>query len=191
MLSTNDSGGVEYVTLMERARTIERTATLTWTFGTIAATTLLAWAIADNSPGRLLAVVLASGVALYPHLHARQQLRVISSYVEEFLEARASGLQWHNRLGNLDAVPAVNPSNDWVVTGVSSLITVTAVVFSWVFGDDVKNGTVIAGFVTAVGVGLTLHSVMETARIATTDFRGVWRKVSAGARELERPRMAS
>jgi hypothetical protein len=81
----------------------------------------------------------------------------------------------------------VNPTNDWIMTALSILPVIAAVVFSWMFAESAKNGAVMAGIVTACGVALTLHSSMETQRVAQTDFTAVWRRVSAGPRSTDRP----
>lgn len=187
MLTANDSGTMEYATLMERSRMMERTSTMAWTMATTAAAFLLAWAIADSSPGRMLAVVFATAVGLYPMIHARQQLRLMAGYMEEFIENRTS-VQWHSRLGYLHTMPTVNPGNDWVITLLSNLIVLAAIVFSWLFAPPVKNGSVISGFVTACGVVFMFHTITETARVMQTDFAAMWRKVGAGLRETERSR---
>jgi len=188
MLTTNDTGTLEYATLMERCRTIERTGMTTWTIATSAALVILAWAIADDSPGRMLAVVFAAAVGLYPMIHARRQMRLMAGYIEEFIERRSPALQWHTRLDQLEVVPTVNPSNDWVLTALSNVAVLAAIIFSWMFAGGASNGSVISGFVTACGVAFGFHSVMETARVAQTDYAAVWRKVSASPRETERPR---
>jgi MFS superfamily sulfate permease-like transporter len=191
MLGSNDPGQLEYAALMNRSRSVERTGTTTWVTGTAIAAVLMAWAIADNSPGRLLAVVFATAVGFYPMIHARQQMRLIAGYIEEFIESRAGGPQWNTRLGHLQVVPTVNPSNDWIVTVLSNLFVLAAVVFSWVFAGPVDHGEVIAGFVTACGVTFAVHSIAETARVATTNFAAVWRQVSTGPREMDRARTSA
>lgn len=188
MLNENDYGNLEYTALMERSRTIERTGITTWTIATTASVIMLGWAIADNSPGRMLGVVLAAAAGLYPLIYARQQVRLIAGYVREFVEGRSSSLQWHTRLGHLEVVPALNPANDWILTAISNLTVIGAVILSWMFAGPVHYGNVLAGFVTALGVMFSFHSVMETARVAQTDFAAVWRKVSSGPRETEYPR---
>jgi len=192
MLSPSDAGNLEYTVLMERCRTIERTGITTWTIATSAALVMLAWGIADDSPGRMLAVVFAAAVALYPLIHARRQLRLMSGYLEEFVERRTPAIQWHTSLRRLEVVPTVNTTSDWILTALSNLVVIAAVIFSWMFADGADHGGVIAGFVTATGVIVGFHTIMETARIAQTDFAAVWRRVSQGPRETERrDRMAS
>ena len=191
MFAANESGALEYATLMERARTIERTGTMTWCIATTGATCLLAWAIAADSPGRMLAVVLAAAAGLYPLVHARQQLRLMAGYMEEFVEGRGAAPQWHTRLGHLEVLPTVNPANDWVMTMLSNVISLAAVSLSWVFAGSVEHGGIFAGFVTACGAIFAVHSISETSRVAQTDFAAVWRKVGAGPREAERMRAAS
>lgn len=191
MFPTNDPATMEYATLMERTRTIERTGSTTWCITTTAATCLLAWAIAADSPGRMLPVVFAAAAGLYPLIHMRQQLRLMAGYMEEFIEGRSAAPQWHTRLGHLEVLPTVNPTNDWVMTMISNVISVAAVGFSWVYAGMVENGAVLAGFVTACGVTFAIHSFMETGRVVQTDFAAVWRKVGAGPRETERQRAAS
>lgn len=191
MFPTNDPATMEYATLMERARTIERTGSTTWCIATTAATCLLAWAIAADSPGRMLAVVFAAAAGLYPLIHARQQLRLTAGYMEEFIEGRGGAPQWHTRLGHLEVLPTVNPANDWVMTLLSNVVSIAAIGFSWVYAGSVEHGAVLAGFVTACGATFAIHSMMETARVAQTDFAAVWRKVGAGPREAERTRAAS
>jgi hypothetical protein len=186
MLNSNESGAMEYAALTERSRTIERTAIMTWTIATTAAAVLLAMAIADNSPGRMLAVVFAAAVGLYPMLHARHQIRLMAGYMEEFCEGRMASNQWHSRLAQLRMVPGVQPADDWVITMLSSLVVVAAVVFSWQFASAAKYGAAISGFVTACGASFVFHCITETSRIAQMDFTAAWRK--AGPREAERAR---
>jgi len=191
MFANNDSNAMEYATLMERSRTIERTGTTTWAIATTAATCLLAWAVAADSPGRMLAAVFAAAAGFYPLVHMRQQVRLMAGYMKEFIEGRGSSPQWHTRLGHLEVLPTVNPSNDWVMTALSNAISIAAVCFSWVFAGSVEHGGVIAGFTTACGTVFTIHSISETSRVAQTDFAAVWRKVGTGPHETERTRAAS
>jgi hypothetical protein len=181
MFASNDAAHVEYDALMSRSRSLERIGYLSWTVAMCTAAMLLAWAMGSSSPGPLVAAVIAAAVGFYPLLHARQQLRIIGCYVEEFVE-RAGGPQWHTRLGHLQAMPAVNPPNDWIFTAASNLVVIAAITFAWVFAGPAHHGELIAGLVTAFGVPFALHSVMETSRVERTDYAAVWRKVTAGAR---------
>jgi len=181
MFAANDSAHVEYDALMSRSRTLERTGYLSWTIATCTAAVLLAQAMGSGSPGALVAAVIAAAVGFYPLLHARQQLRMMASYIEEFVE-RGGGSQWHTRVGHLQSVPAVGAPNDWIFTAASNLVVITAITFAWMFSGPTKHGELIAGLVTACGVVFALHSVMETSRVERTDYAAAWRKVTAGAR---------
>jgi hypothetical protein len=191
MIASNDPGQMEYAALLSRSRSVERTGVLAWVFATAIAAALLGWAVEGNSPGRMLAVVFATAVGFYPMINARQQMRLMAGYIEEFVEGRATGPQWHSKVGQLQVVPTVNPSNDWIMTVLSNVIVLAAVVFSWAFAGPVAHGELIAGFVTACGSIFAAHSLSETVRVDKTDFAAVWRKVSAGPREMDRHRSAA
>jgi hypothetical protein len=179
MLGSNDPASTEYSALLARFRTLERTGYQAWTLATVTAAALVGWSVGSASPGLLLGAVLAAAIGFYPLLHARQQLKLITCYMEEFVESRAGGPQWHVRIGQLQAVPAVNPSPDWVFTALSTLVVALAITFSWVFSGAARHGELMAGITTALGVLFVLHSAMETGRVQRTDFAAVWRKVSS------------
>jgi len=181
MFSANDAAHLEYDALMSRSRHLERTGHLSWTIATCAAAVLLAWSIASRTPGTLMAAVIAAAAGFYPLLHARQQLRMMASYVEEFVE-RAGGPQWFTRVGHLQSMPSAAAPSDWIYTGVSSLVAVAAIAFAWMFAGPARHGELIAALVTACSIAFVLHSVMETSRVERTDYAAAWRKVTAGAR---------
>jgi hypothetical protein len=181
MFAANDSAYAEYDALMSRSRSLERTGLLSWTIATCTAAMLLAWATSSRTPGPLVAAVIAVAAGFYPLLHARQQLRMIACYLEEFVE-RAGGPQWFTRVGRLQAVPAASAPTDWFHTITSNLVVVAAITFAWMFAGSPRHGELIAGVATAFGLMFIVHSVMETARVERTDYTGLWRKVTAGAR---------
>lgn len=181
MFAANDSAHAEYDALMNRSRSLERSGHLAWTIATCTATALLASAVASRSPGALVAAVIAAAVGFYPLLHARQQLKMIASYIEEFIE-RAGGPQWHTRVGHLQALPAVQSMNDWIFTGVSNLVGVAAIAFAWMFAGSARHGELLALLVTMLGAMFALHSVMETSRVERADYTAAFRKVTSGAR---------
>jgi hypothetical protein len=181
MFASNDSAHVEYDALMNRSRSLERTGYLLWTIATCAAAALLASAMGSRSPGALMAAVIAAAAGFYPLLHARQQMKMIACYLEEFIE-RAGGPQWHTRVGHLQALPAAHSVNDWIFTGVSNLVSVAAIAFAWMFAGPVRHGELLAALVTMMGALFALHSVMETSRVDRADYTAAWRKVTSGAR---------
>lgn len=187
MFASNDATHVEYVALMNRSRSIERTGQLAWVICAATATVLMSWAIQSASPGLMIPAVFAVAIGFYVSLHGRQQANLIAGYVEEFIESRSNGgPQWHTRLGHLQVVPVVHPVNDWLLAGLSNLATLTTVVLAWLFANGAERGELMAGLVTACSVAFALHSIVETVRLQQTNYASVWRQVGNGPREVRR-----
>jgi hypothetical protein len=191
MFDSNDAVHMEYNALMFRARALEHTGLATWAVSTTAAVALMAWGVNAGSPGIMLSVVFAVAAGYLPLVHARQQMKLMAGYVEEFLENKAGSAQWFTKLGRLGVLPSASPSNDWIVTAASNLIVLAATVSAWLFKAHTGHGELYAGAVTACGVAFVLHSITEMTRLGQTDYAALWRKVGNGPREAERPRTST
>lgn len=184
MFTSNDSGQMEYVALTSRSRSLERTGQAAWVVSSLTASALFAWAVGAGSSALMLSVVLAAAVGFHAWSRAHQQVRLIAGYLEECAESRSGGAQWHSKLAQLQSMPAASASDEWIITAVSNLVVLAAIVCSWMFAESGKHGELLAGFVTALGVMFAFHSVTQTSRVAQTDFPAMWRK--AGPREMDR-----
>jgi hypothetical protein len=157
-----------------------------WVGSNVAATVLMTWAIGARSPGHLLPAVFALAVGFHASMQGRRQTRLIAGYVEEFLEGRGHGPQWHTRLGRLQVVPTVASSDDWIIAGLANLGVLATIVLAWLYAGGAQRGELMASLLTAGGVAFALHSVTETARLQQTDFAAAWRRTGAGPAEVGR-----
>jgi hypothetical protein len=187
MTMLEDNERMEYQALMGRGRDAEWTSQLCWVVSGIAATALLAWGIAARSSTLMLPVVFAVAYGFYAMLRARQQVRLIAGYIEEFFEAQGTGARWFTWLGHLRLVPGLTPSSDWFATCLANFLVLLAVVFAWMFVPPPTRNSVpsnltglMPGLVTGCAVAFMFHSISETARLHRANFAAFWRQVNSG-----------
>lgn len=192
MIPREEDESAEYAALMSRARDVERTAQFSWVAAGLAAAVLLSWAIGGRSPGLMLPVVLAVACGFYAALQGRQELRLISGYMEEIVEAGGSRPGWFSRLRQLHGMPGFSPSSDWIAASLANAVVLLAVALAWVYVDSKTKGELLAGIVTGCGVAFAFHSLTETSRMTRTNFAAVWRQGTAGtSKDARRIRAAS
>ena len=184
MTGTEDLRGQEYAALMDRARDLERTAQWTWLAAAIASAVLLSNAIGTRSAGQMLAVVVCAAFGYYANLRARRQARLVESYVQEFHETDRTGAQWHTRLAQLDARPGAPDRTDWAPLALSNLISLTAIVLSWVLAESSSRGEVMGGFTTMAGIAFSVHSIVESMRNVQLANTASWAQVGAPLHEV-------
>jgi hypothetical protein len=184
MTGTDDLRGHEYAALMDRARDLERTAQWTWTGAAITSAVLLSNALGTRSAGQMFAVVVCAALGYYANLRARRQARLVESYVQEFHETDRSGAQWHTRLVQLDALPGAPDRTDWAPLALSNLLSLTAIVLSWVLAEASSRGEVMGGFTTMAGIAFSVHSIMESMRSAQIANATTWAQIGEPLREV-------
>lgn len=186
MTGTEDLRGQEYAALMDRARDLERTAQWTWLAAAIACAVLLSNAIGTRSAGQMLAVVVCAAFGYYANLRARRQARLVESYVREFHETDRTGAQWHTRLAQLDARPGAPDRTDWAPLALSNLISLTAIVLSWVLAESSSRGEVMGGFTTMAGIAFSVHSIVESMRSVQLANAASWAQLGDPLHEVQR-----
>lgn len=192
MPATSEWEQIEYEAIMSRGRDAERTSLVCWTASGLAAAVLLSWGVAAKTSSLMLPVVFAAAYGFYAALHSRQQIRLIAGYVKEFVESRGHGPQWFTRLGHLEVVPGFNPSGDWVATALANALSITAIVFSWLYASTSARGDLMAGVTTGLGLIFIFHSVTETGRLRQTNAAALWRQIASGpAMESRGPKLAA
>ena len=180
MTGTDDLRGQEYAALMDRARDLERTAQWTWTGAVITSAVLLSNALGTRSAGQMFAVVVCAALGYYANLRARRQARLVESYVQEFHETDRSGAQWHTRLAQLDAPDRT----DWAPLALANLLSLTAIVLSWVLAEASSRGEVMGGFTTMAGIAFSVHSIMESMRSPQIASASSWAQIGEPLREV-------
>jgi len=190
MTGTEDLRGHEYAALMERARDLDRTAHWSWTGAAIASAVLLSNAIGARNAGQMLAVVVCAALGYYANLRARRQARLVDGYLQEFHETDRSGAQWHSRLAQLDAFPGAPDRTDWAPLALSNLLSLVAVVFSWVLAGDSSRGELMGGLTTIAAVAFSVHSILESMRNAQIAAASKWAQVGEPLREVTTERKA-
>lgn len=178
MLEEDDR--LEYESLMSRARDAERTAHYCWVTSMLGAAALLAWATTSQSPALMIPVIIAVACGFYATIRARQQVRLISAYTEEFLEGQATEPRWFTRLAHLRTVPGFAPLGDWVFTCLANVVVLAAIILAWLFGAEAWRSELMAGMVTGCGIGFGFHSISETLRLTRGNVAALWRQTSAG-----------
>ncbi len=190
MTTLQENERLEYEALMARGRDAEWSSQISWVVCGVAATVLLAWGIATRNSTLMLPVVISTAYGFYALLRGRQQVRLIAGYVEEFFESHETGARWFTWLGHLRLVPGLQPSSDWFMTSLSLALVTLAVVFSWIFGGNARQGMeFVPGLVTGVAVAFGFHAVSETARLHRANFAAFWRGVNAGPPATGHPPM--
>jgi hypothetical protein len=184
MTGTEDLRGQEYAALMDRARDLERTAQWTWTGAAIACSVLLSNAIGTRSAGQLLAVVVCAAFGYYGSVHVRRRQRLVEGYVQEFHETDRSGAQWHTRQQQLNARPNAPDRTDWMPLALSNLLTLTAILLSWVFAESSSRGELMSGFTTIAGIAFGVHSILESMRSAHLAHAANWTQLGSPLREV-------
>lgn len=152
----------EYAALMHRARDIARTSALCWTGAGLAASFLLAGAIAAKNPGLLLPVQFCVGFGFHVLAQARREARLIESYVQEYFEKEREGAQWHSRLAQLQALPGGPARSDWWPVAAGGSLALVAILFSWLFAEGASRGELLASLTTMSGVAVIVHSLAQT-----------------------------
>jgi hypothetical protein len=183
-MGTEDLRGQEYAALMDRVRDLERTAQWTWTGSTIACAALLSAAIGTRSAGQLLAVVLCMVFGYYANLRARRRARLVQGYIREFHETDRSGAQWHTRLEQLGRLPGAPDTTDWTPLALSNLVSLGAIVLSWVFAESSSRGELMGTFTTMTGIAFAVHSIYESMRNAALAGATSWAKLTTPLREV-------
>lgn len=190
MPTLDDQQREEYSSLMRRAQDAERIAQLCWVGAGLTAAVTLSWAIGGRNPGLMIPVVFAIAIGYYGMLRARQQVRWITSYIEEFCEDR-KGAQWFTRLRRLQSQPGYRTVGDWVTVALSNAGVVLTLVLAWVYAGPAPRGDLMAGIATVCGVLFGYHSISETVRMSQTDWRASWRSVSGELKEAPREQRAA
>jgi hypothetical protein len=185
MNALEDQDRMEYTALMARGRDAERSALLCWTAGALSAAVMLSWAIAAKSPGLMIPVMFAIAVGFYGMLRGRQQVRWISSYIEEFYEGQ-KGLQWFTRVHRLQSQPAYRATGDWLAVCLANAGVILALMFAWMYSAASARGDLMAGIATGCGVLFAFHSISETLRMVQTDCAAMWQQVSGDLKEAPR-----
>src|SRR5262245_8630517 len=180
----------EYAALMRRGNDAERTGQICWTAGGLTAAAMLSWGVAAKSPGLMIPVVLGIAIGFYALLRARQQVRWIGSYVEEFCEG-PSGPQWFTRMHRLQARPEFRTAGDWLTVSLANAGVLLALVLAWVYAQGATRGDLMAGIATVCGVLFAFHSISETVRMGQTDWLAAWRQVSGELKEAPREKRAA
>lgn len=189
MVDPNEMTRREYAALMDRCRDVERTSSICWTAAGVTAVVLLSWAIGAQDPGLMLPVIIATAVGLYSLLHGARNVRMISSYVEEYLENQTGGAQWFSRLARMRVSPGI--SMEWLATGIANAIVVLATVFAWVYAGTAAHGELMAGIETGLAVIFAFHSLVETSKLHQTDYSVFWRQMSNDRHEGNRSARAA
>lgn len=190
MPTLDDQERVEYTSLLQRAQDAERIAQLCWVAAGLTAAVTLSWAIAARNPGLMIPVVFAIAIGFYGMLRGRQQVRWITSYIEEFCEGQ-KGPQWFTRLRRLQSQPGYRTVGDWVTLSLANAGVVLTLVLAWVYAGPAPRGDLMAGIATVCGVLFGYHSISETQRLAQTDWRASWRQVSGELKEAPRAQRAA
>ncbi len=173
---------VEYASLTSWARDAERTAQQCWVATMIAAATLLAWAMVSQNPALLLPVVVAVATGYYATIRGRQQVRLIATYIEEFVERQDAEPRWFTQLARLRTMPGLSPLGDWIVVCLANGVLLLAIVFAWLYAAGAPRGELMAGIVTGGGIFFAFHSISEAARFPRADVAALWRETGAGSR---------
>jgi hypothetical protein len=190
MATLDDNERMEYEALMRRGQDAERGAHLCWIAGGLTAAVMLSWAIAAKNPGLMIPVVFSIAVGFYGMLRGRQQVRAITSYVEEFCEDQ-KGPQWFTRLHRLQNQPGFRVAGDWLTVTLANAGVLLALMFAWMYAGPAPRGDLMAGIVTACGVLFGFHSITETIRLQQIDWTGMWRQVSEMKESPKAARAAS
>ena len=190
MFTSNDSVHNEYAALMNRTRALEHTGLAAWAVSTTAAAALLAWGVSAGSPGIMMAAVFAVVAGYLPLAHARQQMKLTATYIEEFVENKGGGAQWFGRVGQLNQLATAGSPNDWLMTVTSNLVVLAATLSAWLYSSRPNHGETFAGIVTACAVAFVLHSVTETMRLGQVDYVAMWCKTGA-TRDANRGRTST
>ena len=182
MRNLEEDQRMEYNMLMKRGRDAERTAQLCWITGSVAGAVMLSWGIGAKNPGLMIPVVFSIALSFYSMLRARQQVRWIASYVEEFCEWKG-GPQWFTRIHRLQNLPGYSPVGDWLTVCLANAGVLLSVLLAWMYAEGARRGDLMAGVTTACGVLFMFHSIAETVRLGRTDGGAMWRQVSGELRE--------
>ncbi len=162
MTGTHPIREQEYGALMDRARDLSRTSSLCWSAAGLAATFLLAGAIASKNPGLLLPVQFCVAFGFHALSQARREMRLIEGYVQEFHEKDREGAQWHTRLTQLQALPGGPSRTDWWPVTAAGSLALAAIVLGWLYADGAARGELMASLTTMSGVAVIVHSLAET-----------------------------
>ena len=162
MTGTNSLREQEYAALMQRARDIARTSALCWSGAGLAASFLLAGAIAAKHPGLLLPVQFCVAFGFHVLAQARREAKLIESYVQEYYEKDREGAQWHTRLAQLQALPGGPARTDWWQVAAGGSMAMVAILFSWLFADSASRGELLASLTTLSGVAVIVHALSQT-----------------------------
>ena len=104
--------------------------------------------------------------------------------MQEFHETDRSGAQWHTRLEQLDAQHGAPDRTDWAPLALSNLLSLTAIVLSWVLAEASSRGEVMGGFTTMAGIAFSVHSIMESMRSAQIANATRWAQIGEPLREV-------
>ncbi len=165
MTGTDSIRSAEYAALMQHARELDRTAQWSWVAAAVAATVLFSNALAARNPGLMLPVEFCIAIGFYASVRGRRHTRLVESYLHATYENASDGAQWFTRRAQVLAQPGTPAGAEWLPLLVANVTTLAAVVFGWVFADNVAHGELMAGFVTTTGIAFSVHSIVETMRL--------------------------
>jgi len=183
MLEEHDR--MEYMALMRRGQDAERVALFSWMAGALVAAVTMSWGISARNPGLMIPVVFAIAVGFYGMLRGRQQVRAITSYIQEFYEG-SRGPQWFTRIHRAQTQPSYRAAGDWLTVCLANAGVVVALMLAWLYADAAPRGDLMAGIVTGCGVIFGFHSISQTIAMWQTDWSVMWRQASDPHSRTER-----
>jgi len=175
---------MEYVELMRRGQDAERVAQFSWIAGALVAAVTMSWSISARSPGLMIPVVFAIAIGFYGMLRGRQQVRAITSYIQEFYEG-ARG-RWFTRVHRLQHQSSYRAAGDWLSVCLANAGVIVALMLAWMYAGAAPRGDLMAGIVTACGVIFGFHSISQTLGMSQTDWPAMWRRTSDEHARVER-----
>jgi len=90
----------------------------------------------------------------------------------------------------LDALPGAPDRSDWAPLALSNLLSLVAVVLSWVFAGDSSRGELMGGLTTIAAVAFSVHSILESMHSAQIAASSKWAQVGEPLREVNAERKA-
>ncbi len=185
-MMNDEKSRIEYAALLAQAREAERMTTLCWLAPGVVAAMLLAWGIANHSPGFMVPVVLTAAAGYLAMSRWREHAASVAGYLETYHESETDQPAYFHRLGRLSATLGNRGSRDWHVITLFNVVSVVAAVVSWLSSKTSEHGELWAGVVTACALALASYSVSDTARALQNDAAAQWRRADSGLREVRR-----
>src|SRR5262245_12078624 len=125
---------MEYMPLMRRGQDAAHVAQWSWVAAALVAAATMSWAISARRPGLPIPVVFAIAIGFYGMLRGRQQVRAITSYIQEFCES-TRGPQWFTRIHRLQHQPPYRAAGDWLTVCLANAGVVLALMLAWMYAD--------------------------------------------------------